>query len=437
MFYKFKSKIYFLNTLVFFICAALIFINSGCSSRNESPVLSGDSTLVYPPKSSNGIIAAIMFSNKVSRKTGEPIGTGTMFSIKDKAKLYAVVELKNRELNSKKDLMFHLDWIEPGGNSFYKKRIDILSDNSAGTITSSISISPEKRQPGNYLLRFYLFRELIAEKKFLLTNEPTDSLGTNLKKIAESLAASITFSKRINSKTGEVIGAGKVFSVKDKAAVYATIKLENKDTSINQPLTFYADWVDANDSSLYRKKIELADIGASFTFTGSISISPEKRKPGNYKLRIHLFKKIIAQENFKLVQSDIKGKVINTKVNAKSITAGITLCKNVSKKTGEPIDTASVFIIKDKAKVFAVVSLENQDTSAGQKLKFILDWIGPGDSSIYRKKIDIASIDSVSTISSSISISPEKREPGNYIFRVFLLKELIAEYRFELKVQSD
>ena len=199
-----NSKTVATVTSIFFITVTLVLFNSGCSSRNEPPMLSEDSTLVYIPKNPADITANITFCNRISRKTGEPIGAGTIFSIKDKAKVYAMVDLKNREFHTSKDLMFHIDWIEPNGSSLYKRRIDMLPGDSSSTITSSISTSPDKRQPGNYLFRVYLFRELIAEKKFVLISAAEDSIEANSMKTAESTKANITFGRKVNTKTGEL-----------------------------------------------------------------------------------------------------------------------------------------------------------------------------------------------------------------------------------------
>ncbi len=71
--------------------------------------------------------------------------------------------------------MFHIDWIDSTGNSLYKKRIDLSPSDSSSRIISSISLSPPKRKVGEYIVRVYLFRELIAEKKFQLVELNTDS----------------------------------------------------------------------------------------------------------------------------------------------------------------------------------------------------------------------------------------------------------------------
>lgn len=68
-------------------------------------------------------------------------------------------------------LPVRLEWIGQGGESFYSKKMDVKTADTISTITGSISITPEKREPGEYHLRAYLFEELIAERKFGLQAE--------------------------------------------------------------------------------------------------------------------------------------------------------------------------------------------------------------------------------------------------------------------------
>lgn len=153
------------------LIALLLLVAPGCSSRIETPVTGEDSTITYPPKKTDGISAKITLCRKVSKKTGNRIGEGTLFSIKEKEWVRAFVDIEHRFNDDKRELMFHLDWNDANGRSFYLKRIDLSPDDSSSTIKSSISISPGKRKPGKYTLRVYLFRELIAEKEFELRPE--------------------------------------------------------------------------------------------------------------------------------------------------------------------------------------------------------------------------------------------------------------------------
>lgn len=314
---------YFDQIILVAATITLMFFISGCTSREKSPVKLDDSTVIYPSKYTNGILAKITLSNKISKKTGKPIKGGTVFKLEDKAKLFAVADLENRVYNNQQKLMFHIDWLDSFGNSFYKKRIDISPEDSINSIISSISISPEKRKAGNYIVRVYLFRELIAEKKFRLVESITDIVSsekknkTEKKKKSEAkvenqkivkpiiktdiITANIILCKKISKKTGKPIGAGTVFTIDDKAKVKAVVNFHKQEIKTNEQLKFYFNWIGPDGKSFYKKRIVYTTSNPSFTLSNSISIAPGKRQPGSYILRISFRKKIIAEEKFELV----------------------------------------------------------------------------------------------------------------------------------------
>ena len=281
-------------TLTLFLITFLITVLSGCSSRNDSPTISEDSTIVYSPKQPEGITAKITLCRKVGKKTGKRIGTGTVFYIKEKTKVHAFFDLKNRKSFADKEMMFHIEWIGPDGKSFYRKRIDLLQDDSSSTINSSISITPAKRQQGSYKVRFFLFRELIAEKKF----ELRDFVPITGKEF--DITANITLCRKVGKKTGKRIGAGTVFTIKKKAKVRAIIDLENRDDYLDKALKFEVEWIEPNGKSFYKKKIDLSPGDSTSTIKSSISITPKKRQPGNYIFRVYLYKTLLSEKNFEL-----------------------------------------------------------------------------------------------------------------------------------------
>jgi len=313
-----------IKLLAFIVCLTTIQIlfTSGCSSREERPLALDDSTIVYPSKYDSGIQPKITLSNKISKKTGKPIKPATIFQLQEEAKLYASIDLENQAMVNERDLMFHIDWIDSAGNSFYKKRIDFSPDDSSSRITSSISVSPQKRQTGNYSARLYLFRELIAEKKFQLVKSMTDSAtiekksksksnvdsvkNVNKKKIikpkvkTESIKASIILCRKVSKKTGNPIGAATIFTLKDSAKVKAVVSIEHQDIKTNEQMKFHFDWIGPDGKSFYKKRIVYTTSNPFFTVSNSISISPEKRKPGTYTLRVSFRKKIIAEQKFEL-----------------------------------------------------------------------------------------------------------------------------------------
>jgi hypothetical protein len=304
------------------ITTILIICISGCSSRREKPVVLNDSTIVYPSKSDNGIQHKITLSNKISKKTGKPIKPGTKFKLQEQAKLYANVDLESQVSLKVSELMFHIDWIDSSGNSFYKKRIDFSPDDSSSSITSSISISPQKRQTGNYSVRLYLFRELIAEKKFHLVKSMTDSAIVKKKSKSEiqnkpekkvkvkktikpkvkieNIKASIILYRKVSKKTGKPIGTDTTFTIKDSANVKALVSIEKQDIKTNEQLKFYFDWIGPDGKSFYKKQVVYTTSSPLFTISNSISITPEKRQPGTYILQVTFRKKIIAEQKFEL-----------------------------------------------------------------------------------------------------------------------------------------
>jgi hypothetical protein len=280
--------------LSLFLIAIIISAFSGCSSRNETPTTTENSTIVYSPKQPDGVSANITLCRKVGSKTGKRIGEGKVFTITDKAKVHAFFDLENRKIFVDKEMMFHAEWIGPNGKSFYRKRIDLLPDDSSSTISSSISITPEKRQPGNYTVRFFIFRELIAEKKF----ELRDEIILTGKEF--DIKANIILYRKIGKKTGKRIGEGAVFTIKKKAKVRAIIDLENRDDYLNDELRLKVEWIGPDSNSFYSKKFDLSPGDSSSTIQSSISIAPKKRQPGNYIFRVYLYKTLLAEKKFEL-----------------------------------------------------------------------------------------------------------------------------------------
>jgi hypothetical protein len=320
---KNKSALKFIANLITSIITVYLLSVSGCASRESKPITLSDSTIFYPGKFEKVIFKGISLSNKLSKKTGEPVKPGTIFKLDDKAKLIASID----NIFSKSEAsMIHIDWIDSEGNSFFRKRLDISPEDSVSLISSAISISTQKRDTGYYSVRFYLFRELFAEKKFQLVDSATYS---------------------------------KLFPLKDKPK--SEKQLHNKIT---------------------KKKV-------------------------------------------------IKSKTIITQVKADLI-----LCKKLSKKTGKPIGVDSIFVIGEKANIKAVVNIEKSQVKADEQMKFYFEWIGPDNKTFYKKKVEYSTGDSSFTISNSISISPEKRQPGIYTLQIIFRKKRIAEQKFELTAQT-
>ena len=158
------------------IPAACLFVLSvlaaaGCTSRSENPVAGPDSTLAYPARKPGAVDATITLCREVSKKSGKRLGAGQVFTIKDGARVLALVDLENEYALGQRELDLHLVWLDPSGKPIFVKRETYTPGDEPATVRSAVSIAPEKRDPGRYMFRVYLFRELIAEKPFRLRSE--------------------------------------------------------------------------------------------------------------------------------------------------------------------------------------------------------------------------------------------------------------------------
>lgn len=266
-----------------------------CSSREYCPSIEQDSTIVYKSSNPDGINSKITLCRKVGKKTGKRIGTGTNFTIKKNEKVIAFIDLENRENFMDENLVFHTEWIDLNGKTIFRKQIDLSANDPASTLKSSISIPPGKREPGKYLIRLFLYRELIAEKWFYL-KEYKPQID---KKI--DIAANITFCKKISKKTGKKIGVGSKFKRKKTAKVSAVIDLLNRTEYLNRKLRFDLEWIAPNDKPFYTKKINIDAEDLTSSLKSTISIAPSKRIKGKYLLKVYLLKKLIKEKSFELL----------------------------------------------------------------------------------------------------------------------------------------
>lgn len=400
----------------------VILLLSGCSSFTSEPVITADSTIMYPSRETNDIAANITLCKKISKKSGKPVGEGTVFSIGEKQMVRALVKIENRHLHSDRLLMFHIDWIDPEGNSFYLKRIDLLPGDTASFLFSSISIDSSARQPGKYLVQVYYFRELVAEKNFILISGSNDTIP-----LAKKIAAKITLFGKMDKKTGIRSEEDTAFILKKKGWIHATVGFGNPLPFEDEELKFKLEWIGPDDSAFYRKLITLTPADTFQVLNNSVSISSETRKPGNYLLRVTLLGEIIAEKKFTLLNELPEVKKTKTKLSAI-----ISFGRDIDKKTGELQKEDTVFKISEKGKVYATVEFKQPFKIQEKEIKFKLDWIGPDGKSFFQKQVEFVSGDSTDVISGSISISPEKRQPGIYVLKVYLFKEAIAVRKFEL-----
>jgi hypothetical protein len=409
----------------------LTLLLSNCSTRNEIPLLNRETgTISYTPKDKNGINAEIILYKGIDKATELPL-VANAFTTGENAKVHAQLILNNCKFHQDEDLMFHIDWMDPEGNSIFQKRIDIPRD-SIPDIKSTISIQPGKRDTGDYKFMVYLFRELIAEKSFSLVSYNVDSAYVFPRDNSKRISSDISLENN-SKKENHREEAGNIFMIKNKARLSANVKLLNSNLYKGKEIKGDIYWCSANDSSFYRKKIDFSPYDTISDVKSTISINNESRQPGKYKIKVYLYGSLIGEKPFELIPE----KKEETKIkNLKGVDASIVLSGKIDKKTGEPLNVSDKFIIKDKAKVYASVKLTTPAETKKKSTVIKIDWVGPDNKSVYHKTFKFDANKFPDSVSSLISISPEKRKPGEYRCRVYYNSSLIAEKRFGLTLVS-
>lgn len=194
---KISTPVNFLVTVLIILKLSLIMVFSGCNSRKSEPSIGDDFTAQFPSKKMNDAAATVTFFTDFDSETGTPVYSGDVFTLREKANLRAIVNLSGLPVEKYPELMFHLDWISPNDRSFFTRRTDIIATKPDTALQSSISLSPDRRPPGDYLLKVYYFRELIAMKSVELL--PPLSVNSQL---AGRLRPEITFYTGIDRKSG-------------------------------------------------------------------------------------------------------------------------------------------------------------------------------------------------------------------------------------------
>jgi hypothetical protein len=325
--------------------------------------------------------------------------------------------------------MFHLDWIDPAGNSFFKKRVDLTSGDTLTELKSVISAETGRRDTGEYKLRVYLFRELIAEKSFSLTSYNVDSARIFSKINPGKIAVEILTGRDFDKNSGMPEDTASVFTIKDDARIYAGIRIQNQEIYRGKELAVEIEWTDSKDISFFGKTIRFSPYDEITPVRSSVSISEKSREPGNYKLKVYIYGNLINEKQFMLVKEKKQKAEIHI---IKGIKADITLCSRFNSKKQKAEGVSGSFIIQDKSRVYAVVDFKDTRKEQDISPEIKIEWIDPENKPFFTKNFKPDKNNPSSLFYSSISLSPDKRTTGNYKCRIFYNTSLIAEKALKL-----
>ncbi len=420
--YRASNSLAIVMTYLTILCTMVC---TGCSSRLDPVVGQEESTVLYSPKDTTDLDVLVQLY-KGRDEAGRQLISNT-FTSGERSKVYASIKLLNRELHPGRDVMVHIDWINPDGNSFFMKREDIAADDTVSEICSIISIPADRRENGKYKLRVYLFRELAVETNFTIVNYNADSAAVFPKDYSHPVSAVITLDKTINHNDGMSGDTIPSFEIKNKSKVFAAIKFFNKEFYKGKEFSGEIKWCDNEDKPFYSKNFSILPFDTTTEVGSAISANNKSRESGNYSLKVYLYNRLITEKRFRLVPEKKEELRI---AQIKGIDADIIFCSKVGKKTKKAFGIRNNFIISPKGKVHAVISIiDTRIKSINSTIR--IEWISPDNSSFYHKTFKFGPNNISTVLSNSVSVT-KRREPGMYKCRVYYNMSLIAENSFTL-----
>jgi hypothetical protein len=406
--------------IVFIVAVAIL--QTGCSSREKQGIMNDEQTVLYSSKKENGLNVQVFVGRRMNKNSPAPFFCGPTFPLGKNERIHAMVEIDNHEKHIGKEHMFHLEWIRPDNIRFFRKYEQLTVSDS--TMSFSSSVSADGREPGKYTVRVYHFRELIAEKYFTLVpaKEYYDSL-------VNFYGAGITFCRKVDKETGDLIDPGSVFLSGEKRWVNAVGKFRNKPFFEEETLKFRMEWFDPEGKRIYNKLLDINHQDTGYIVRSSLKMHPDKRKPGVYQVKLFFFNILLAENNFTLKPAPVKQKLQLKRMNVGEI--GLVLCSGVNRKTGAITGVAKEFDLSQVQKVHAVIDLSKAEFDRSQIVS--VQWGRYGKKHFFSKDYLFGPEEDLSFVISAITVGGGKRKPGKYFVRIIYRNSIIAEQIFSLK----
>lgn len=221
----------------------------------------------------------------------------SVFSIDNYGYLHARILVRRDQRKATRPGMYHLVWVDPNGEAFFTKRIDVADSGASFTAESSISLPSDKRQPGKYLLKVYDFREPMAVKQFRLI--PPGEINQEL---ATRFSPEISLDDHSKSQPVEKELGNPAFILHEHGWLRADIRLSVPAGWKTGKCDFVISWSGPDGEPFFTKEFTVKPGKSRVVLNSSISIPPGKRDPGNYSLSLLLHDELLAKKPFSLVE---------------------------------------------------------------------------------------------------------------------------------------
>ncbi len=284
--HPFASRIALLvlaGAIVWSLCGTL-----GCATRQSSPVMGPDSTLVYPSKIPNDVQVSIRFTLKDSKRREEQRRLERERQRElERQRRQMERERKEREARERAERAKAKAKKKASGTPAKKKR---SAQRSQGSPTSSRRATlphPEAKAPGS---------------------DGAHASG----EVPPPSSPPAERSPRVPSLPPDE----RVFELEEGARVQASLVIENPYGRGKRPLMFHTVWLNPEGKRVFKKMIQWTPNDSSRVLTSSLTISPSKRTAGEYRLQVYLFRELIAEKSIRLTG-------VSTATREKEVSSGM------------------------------------------------------------------------------------------------------------------
>ncbi len=115
----------------------------------------------------------------------------------------------------------------------------------------------------------------------------------------EEIQATITFCSKVGKASGKLYGVADTFTQEEEARVRGVVDLENVQPG--EEVVVHVLWVKPDGKDAFVKRVELIPDGPQARVKTSLTISPSRRPPGTYHLKVYLFRKLLTEKTVELV----------------------------------------------------------------------------------------------------------------------------------------
>jgi hypothetical protein len=339
------------NILAACLIAIILVVNgSGCSTRASSAVLTADSTWVYPSKRPNDVNARIGFTLKdskireehrrIEREQKRELARQERAKARElarqqkEAEKQAALEKKraekklNAEKTGKKGKKGSTEaTLSPSGDAptatevektpkkhkkHKKSKTDEEPKSAPEAKESGMNLAPQDRPSSNRAPHPASWDLLASSDPEAAgagpaSNDTASDTPPSLRTASDESAAPADSTSVAAAAPGKQVRKQRplepeehVFDMEEGAKVSAAITLENPYGRGGRPLPLHLVWINPAQKAAFRKMVEYVPNDSSNVLISNFGISPSKRVPGHYSLRVYLFRELIAEKFFEL-----------------------------------------------------------------------------------------------------------------------------------------